>query len=87
MAARDSRGRYLPKNGREIQATLVGFDDLDRKLRQLGGEIPGIAAASLLAGGEVIRAAAVENLKANETWLSGTLARSIHVEPEDGLPS
>lgn len=76
-----------------IGGKLVGGTELKLKLRLLAKQAPDLMLAGLLAGGEVIRSKAVDNIRGGPDSASGvgpgtlrnqsgTLRRSIHVEPE-----
>jgi len=67
-----------------VQIQLVGAEDLAAKFAELADKGRSIADAAVLAAAEVIRDGAVDNLTAQGLRMSGTLARSIHVEPTAG---
>lgn len=66
----------------KMNATLVGARELEAKLRRVEAEAPAMMQTALMAGGEVVRTAVVTNITQQGLRKSGTLARSIHVEPD-----
>lgn len=68
-----------------MNATLIGATALKAKVRRMKAQTDETILVGLLAGGEVIRDQAVENVTNHGLRMSGTLARSLHVEPEAGL--
>lgn len=60
--------------------TIRGGDDVRRRLKSIQAASDEAMALGLMAGGEVLRELAVQNLRSNGLWDTGTLARSIRVE-------
>ena len=57
-----------------------GMAELERNTARLNKQISAAMPTALKAGGLIVRNAAVMNCKEKEVWLTGNLARSIHVK-------
>lgn len=64
----------------KVRGRVVGEAQAKAKMRAMKGASTEALATGMLAGGEVIRAEVVLNLRRNGLWVTGNLARSVRVE-------